>query len=65
MSRTKGSGHHRHGGRGRHKKHTSGETERWNAEHLIPPPPPWMDADTYAALAALRNVALDPEPRRE
>lgn len=59
MSRPKGSGHDRHGGRGRHKKRASRETVAWESEHLIPPPPPWMDAATYAKLAALRMGELD------
>jgi hypothetical protein len=59
VSRHKGSGHNRHGARGRHKKGSSPETLAWNREHLIPPPPPWMDAATYAKLAALRSAELD------
>lgn len=42
--------------RGRHSKSTSAEVKRWEAELLIPEPPGWMDAETYAKLAALRNA---------
>lgn len=59
MSRQKSSGHNRHGARGRHKKGSSPETLAWNREHLIPPQPAWMDAATYAKLAALRAGELD------
>jgi hypothetical protein len=41
--------------RGRHKKHVSKETARWNEEHLIPERPPWMPEETYVKLAALRK----------
>jgi hypothetical protein len=41
--------------RGRHKKRASAETQRWNAEHLIPARPPWMDEQTYVALAKMRE----------
>jgi len=41
--------------RGRHKKHASNETQEWNAHHLIPECPPWMDRDTYHELVRLRN----------
>jgi hypothetical protein len=41
--------------RGRHKHGRSPETKRWNAEHLLPPRPPWMDAETYRKLAERRD----------
>lgn len=41
--------------RGRHKRATSPETQRWNTEHLIPERPPWLSAETYTKLAALRE----------
>jgi hypothetical protein len=40
---------------GTHKRATSPETERWNAEQLIPRCPPWLDRDTYVKLADLRR----------
>ena len=43
--------------RGRHRKRASAETARWEREHLIPPRPAWMDADTYTKLAQLRENA--------
>lgn len=48
------TGQERSRGRGRHKKATSPETVRWEREHLIPERPPWLDRETYEALAALR-----------
>jgi hypothetical protein len=42
--------------RGEHKKHRSPETRRWEREHLIPKQPLWMDGDTYAKLAKLREA---------
>jgi len=47
---------YKQGKRGRHKRGTSWEARRWNAEHLIPERPVWMDADTYRKLAELRNA---------
>ena len=44
----------KHGKRGRHKTRWSGETRRWESEHLIPERPPWMSTATYRALAELR-----------
>lgn len=41
--------------RGRHKKAASAETKTWEREHMIPPRPSWMSADTYTKLARLRN----------
>lgn len=52
------SGYHGKGGkrkRGAHRNRRSPETLRWNADHLIPSRPPWMDPDTYAKLAQLRT----------
>lgn len=43
--------------RGRHKKRASRETREWEAEHLIPPRPPWMPSDTYVKLAEMRERA--------
>jgi hypothetical protein len=43
--------------RGRHKKHASQETQRWNREDLIPQCPSWMSADTYRQLAQMRQTA--------
>jgi hypothetical protein len=34
---------------GKHRK------RRWNAEHMIPRKPVWMDETTYRALAKLRT----------
>ena len=45
----------KHGKRGRHKTHWSGETHQWEREHLIPERPPWMSTATYRALAVLRR----------
>jgi hypothetical protein len=42
--------------RGRHKKHASAETRKWDGEHLIPKCPSWMSADTYRQLAQLRDA---------
>jgi hypothetical protein len=55
MTFTKDSGHAKHRKRGRHKRRTSPETQRWNEEHLIPERPPWMPHDVYVKLAALRE----------
>lgn len=41
--------------RGTHKRATSPETLRWDAEHLIPTRPEWMPVETYTALADLRR----------
>ena len=41
------------GKRGRHKHATSPETR--NAEHRLPPRPPWMDDTAYRMLARLRQ----------
>lgn len=41
--------------RGRHKKRVSRETKVWENDHLLPEPPAWMPAATYAALAKLRD----------
>jgi hypothetical protein len=51
------SGHTKHGKRGRHKRATSRETQRWNADYLIPERPQWMSAETYSQLAAMRKTA--------
>ena len=48
-------GKHRKRKRGAHKSAGSPEVKRWNAEHLIPPPPPWLDRETYVQLAELRG----------
>jgi hypothetical protein len=40
--------------RGRHRKAVSAETRKWEAEHLIPERPAWMDERTYVALAKMR-----------
>jgi hypothetical protein len=34
---------------------SSPETKRWNADHMIPPQPVWMDAEVYCKLARLRQ----------
>lgn len=49
------SASYRAGKRGRHKRATSPETRRFEAEHLIPKRPAWMPEETYRALAALRG----------
>lgn len=41
--------------RGRHRKSDSAEVRRWENEHLIPKCPPWMDDETYRALAEMRS----------
>lgn len=41
--------------RGRHKKRASAETRKWEAEHLVPPCPPWLDRETYSKLARMRE----------
>jgi hypothetical protein len=43
------------GRRGRHRHAGSAETKRWLAEHAPPEQPPWMTADAYIALMALRR----------
>lgn len=43
--------------RGRHKKRVSRETKVWEEQHLIPPPPSWMNQSTYVRLAKLRAAA--------
>jgi hypothetical protein len=43
------------GSRGRHKGAASPEAARWEADHLIPERPAWMEPGTYVALAELRN----------
>lgn len=48
-------GKHRKRRPGVHKRWNSPETERWNAEHLIPERPPWLPVETYTKLAALRE----------
>jgi hypothetical protein len=40
--------------RGRYRKAVSAETRKWEAEHLIPERPAWMDERTYVALAKMR-----------
>lgn len=50
-----GHGKHRKRRAGVHKNQRSPETARWNAEHLIPRCPPWLDRDTYVKLADLRR----------
>jgi hypothetical protein len=45
----------RAGKRGRHKHADSRETQRWNADHLVPPRPEWMSLETYRRLAELRE----------
>ena len=49
------SASYRQGKRGRHKRGVSPETQRWEAEHLIPERPAWMDQVTYTKLARLRG----------
>jgi hypothetical protein len=41
--------------RGRHKKRVSLETREWEAKHLPPARPAWMDAETWRELVALRK----------
>ena len=41
--------------RGVHKRATSPDARRWEAEHLIPARPPWMSVSTYRRLAELRG----------
>jgi len=41
--------------RGRHKRRRSPETKRWEADYLPPPQPPWMAAEVWAKLNALRR----------
>lgn len=48
-------GKHRKRRPGTHKRWNSPETERWNADHLIPERPPWLPVETYTKLAALRE----------
>jgi hypothetical protein len=43
-------------GRGRHRKSDSIDTQRWEAEHLIPERPGWLDSETYVKLAELRQT---------
>jgi hypothetical protein len=45
--------------RGRHKKARSREVKAWVDRTECPDPPPWMDEDTHAKLAALRRE-VDP-----
>ncbi len=44
------------GWRGRHRHRSSRETRKWEAEHLIPERPEWMDEATYRRLAKLRGA---------
>ena len=44
------------GKRGRHKRDTSWESRRWNAEFLIPERPEWMSPETYTKLARMREA---------
>lgn len=43
------------GKRGRHKHANSHETQKWNAEQLLPEQPSWMTLEAYRALAKLRR----------
>lgn len=48
-------GKHRKRKRGAHKRSGSPETKVWEADHLIPKCPPWLDRAVYVKLAALRE----------
>lgn len=48
-------GKHRKRRAGTHKRATSPETVRWEAEHLIPERPAWLAPETYVKLADLRR----------
>ena len=43
--------------RGRHKRATSPETQRWEREHLPPACPSWMPVETWRRLVEMRNHA--------